>query len=386
KGKSWARLGVNVEHDFEPLYVVNPDKKSQVSKLKQLLKEADELYLATDEDREGEAIAWHLREVLKPKVPVHRMVFHEITPQAIREAVANPRDLNLRLVDAQETRRILDRLYGYEVSPVLWRKVKPRLSAGRVQSVATRLVVERERERMAFTAARYWDLSALFDTGKSDEDPRAFTATLTSVDGKRIAQGRDFSAAGVLKSRDVLHLDEAAAGALAERLRGASFRVKSVERKPYTRRPYAPFRTTTLQQEASRKLGFSAKYTMQIAQRLYENGFITYMRTDSITLSETAVAAARAQALKLYGPAYVPDKPRVYTSKVKNAQEAHEAIRPAGEEFRTPGETGLTGDMFRLYELIWQRTVASQMKDATGESISVKVEGASSTGERAEFS
>ncbi|SDQ60127.1 type I DNA topoisomerase [Thermostaphylospora chromogena] len=386
KGQPWARLGVNVDHDFEPLYIVNPDKKSQVQKLKQLLKEADELYLATDEDREGEAIAWHLREVLKPKIPVRRMVFHEITPQAIREAVANPRDLNLRLVDAQETRRILDRLYGYEVSPVLWRKVKPRLSAGRVQSVATRLVVERERERMAFTAARYWDLSALFDTGKSDEDPRAFTATLTSVDGKRIAQGRDFSAAGVLKNRDVLHLDEAAAGALAERLRGASFRVKSVERKPYTRRPYAPFRTTTLQQEASRKLGFSAKYTMQIAQRLYENGFITYMRTDSITLSETAVAAARAQALKLYGPAYVPDKPRVYTSKVKNAQEAHEAIRPAGEEFRTPGETGLTGDMFRLYELIWQRTVASQMKDATGESISVKVEGASSTGERAEFS
>ncbi|WP_433418065.1 type I DNA topoisomerase [Microtetraspora malaysiensis] len=384
KGEAWARLGVNVDHEFEPLYVVNPDKKSQVSKLKQLLKDADELYLATDEDREGEAIAWHLREVLKPKVPVHRMVFHEITPQAIQEAVASPRDLNLRLVDAQETRRILDRLYGYEVSPVLWKKVKPRLSAGRVQSVATRLVVERERERMAFTAAAYWDLQALFDTGR-DEDPRRFGATLASVDGRRVAQGRDFASTGALKSADVLHLDEAAAGALAARLENASFSVTSVERKPYTRKPYAPFRTTTLQQEASRKLGFSAKYTMQIAQRLYENGFITYMRTDSITLSETAVAAARGQAVKLYGSAYVPDKPRVYTSKVKNAQEAHEAIRPSGEEFRTPGETGLSGDLFRLYELIWQRTVASQMKDAVGESVSVRVGGASSAGERVEF-
>ncbi|MGI5493335.1 type I DNA topoisomerase [Microtetraspora malaysiensis] len=384
KGEAWARLGVNVDHEFEPLYVVNPDKKSQVSKLKQLLKDADELYLATDEDREGEAIAWHLREVLKPKVPVHRMVFHEITPQAIQEAVASPRDLNLRLVDAQETRRILDRLYGYEVSPVLWKKVKPRLSAGRVQSVATRLVVERERERMAFTAAAYWDLQALFDTGR-DEDTRRFGATLASVDGRRVAQGRDFASTGALKSADVLHLDEAAAGALAARLENASFSVTSVERKPYTRKPYAPFRTTTLQQEASRKLGFSAKYTMQIAQRLYENGFITYMRTDSITLSETAVAAARGQAIKLYGSAYVPDKPRVYTSKVKNAQEAHEAIRPSGEEFRTPGETGLSGDLFRLYELIWQRTVASQMKDAVGESVSVKVGGASSAGERVEF-
>ncbi|MEV6160095.1 type I DNA topoisomerase [Nonomuraea sp. NPDC052129] len=386
KGEPWARLGVNVEHEFEPLYVVNPDKRSQVSKLKQLLKDADELYLATDEDREGEAIAWHLREVLKPKVPVHRMVFHEITPQAIRDAVANPRDLNLRLVDAQETRRILDRLYGYEVSPVLWKKVKPRLSAGRVQSVATRLVVERERERMAFTSAHYWDLQALFDTGKAEERPRDFTATLTSVDGKRVAQGRDFATTGLLKTNDVLHLSEAAAGELAGRLQGSSFAVKSVERKPYTRKPYAPFRTTTLQQEASRKLGFSAKYTMQVAQRLYENGFITYMRTDSITLSETAVAAARSQAIKLYGSAYVPDKPRVYTSKVKSAQEAHEAIRPSGEEFRTPGETGLNGDQFRLYELIWQRTVSSQMKDAVGESVTVKVRGASATGEDVEFS
>ncbi|AQZ67982.1 DNA topoisomerase I [[Actinomadura] parvosata subsp. kistnae] len=387
KGAPWARLGVNVEHGFEPLYVVNHDKRSQVAKLRQLLKDADELYLATDEDREGEAIAWHLREVLKPKVPVHRMVFHEITPQAIRDAVANPRDLNLRLVDAQETRRILDRLYGYEVSPVLWKKVKPKLSAGRVQSVATRLVVERERERIAFTPAHYWDLQALFDTNKPEERPRDFTATLTQVDGKRVAQGRDFASTGQLKSgSDVLHLSEAAAGELAGRLQGASFAVRSVERKPYTRKPYAPFRTTTLQQEASRKLGFSAKYTMQVAQRLYENGFITYMRTDSITLSETAVAAARSQAIKLYGASYVPDKPRVYASKVKSAQEAHEAIRPSGEEFRTPGETGLSGDMFRLYELIWQRTVSSQMKDAVGESVTVKVAGRSSGGEDVEFS
>ncbi|ACZ91841.1 type I DNA topoisomerase [Streptosporangium roseum] len=384
KGESWARLGVNVNSEFEPLYVVNHDKKAQVSKLKQLLKDADELYLATDEDREGEAIAWHLREVLNPKVPVHRMVFHEITPRAIQEAVANPRALNLRLVDAQETRRILDRLYGYEVSPVLWKKVKPRLSAGRVQSVATRLVVERERERLAFTSASYWDLQALFDTGR-DEAPREFTATLTGVGGKRVAQGRDFASNGRLKSADVVHLDEQAARALAGRLSGTAYKVNSVERKPYTRKPYAPFRTTTLQQEASRKLGFSAKSTMQVAQRLYENGFITYMRTDSITLSETAVAAARSQAIKLYGAAYVPDKPRAYASKVKNAQEAHEAIRPSGEEFRTPGETGLSGDMFRLYELIWQRTVASQMKDAVGESVTVKVGGTSSSGEQVEF-
>ncbi|WP_433249040.1 type I DNA topoisomerase [Streptosporangium sp. CA-135522] len=384
KGETWARLGVNVDSEFEPLYVVNHDKKAQVSKLKQLLKDADELYLATDEDREGEAIAWHLREVLNPKVPVHRMVFHEITPRAIQEAVANPRALNLRLVDAQETRRILDRLYGYEVSPVLWKKVKPRLSAGRVQSVATRLVVERERERLAFTSASYWDLQALFDTGR-DEIPHEFSATLIGVDGKRVAQGRDFASNGTLKGADVVHLDEQAARALAGRLSGTAYKVNSVERKPYTRKPYAPFRTTTLQQEASRKLGFSAKSTMQVAQRLYENGFITYMRTDSITLSETAIAAARSQAIKLYGAAYVPDKPRVYASKVKNAQEAHEAIRPSGEEFRTPGETGLSGDMFRLYELIWQRTVASQMKDAVGESVTVKVGGASSSGERVEF-
>ncbi|MCO5968276.1 type I DNA topoisomerase [Actinoallomurus soli] len=384
KGEIWARLGVNVDHGFEPLYVVNADKKQQVAKLKKLLQEADELYLATDEDREGEAIAWHLREVLKPKVPVRRMVFHEITKDAIRAAAESPRELNLKLVDAQETRRILDRLYGYEVSPVLWKKVMPKLSAGRVQSVATRLVVERERERIAFVPAHYWDLSATFDTGKPEE-PSAFAATLVSLDGKRVAQGRDFTAQGTLKSKDVLHLDEAAARGLAERLRDRPYAVTSVERKPYRRSPYAPFRTTTLQQEASRKLGFSAKYTMQIAQRLYENGFITYMRTDSITLSEIAINAARQQAKALYGADYIPDKPRVYQSKVKNAQEAHEAIRPAGETFRTPGETGLSGDQFKLYELIWKRTVASQMKDATGQSVSVRVGGESTTGERAEF-
>ncbi|MCO6005317.1 type I DNA topoisomerase [Actinoallomurus purpureus] len=384
KGESWARLGVNVEHDFEPLYIVNADKKQQVAKLKKLLQDADELFLATDEDREGEAIAWHLREVLKPKVPVHRMVFNEITKDAIRAAAQSPRDLNLKLVDAQETRRILDRLYGYEVSPVLWKKVMPKLSAGRVQSVETRLVVERERERIAFVPAHYWDLSATFDTGKPEE-PSSFNTTLVSLDGKRVAQGRDFTAQGTLKTQDVLHLDEAAARGLAERLRDRPYSVSSVERKPYRRSPYAPFRTTTLQQEASRKLGFSAKSTMQVAQKLYENGFITYMRTDSITLSETAIKAARNQAKALYGADYLPDKPRTYQSKVKNAQEAHEAIRPAGDTFRTPGETGLSGDQFKLYELIWKRTVASQMKDATGQSVSVRVGGESTTGERAEF-
>jgi len=383
KSEPWGRLGVNVDHEFEPVYIVNSDKKQQVAKLKKLLSEADELYLATDEDREGEAIAWHLQEVLKPKVPVHRMVFHEITPEAIRAAARNTRELNLQLVDAQETRRILDRLYGYEVSPVLWKKVMPKLSAGRVQSVATRLVVERERERIAFVPAHYWDVSAEFAAGR-DQEPDRFTAKLVSVDGTRIAQGKDFTARGELKG-SVRKLDEAEARGLASRLEGRPFKVASVEQKPYTRKPYAPFRTTTLQQEASRKLGFSPKYAMQIAQKLYENGYITYMRTDSITLSETAVAAARAQATALYGAQYVPDKPRIYASKVKNAQEAHEAIRPAGERFQTPAETGLTGDQFRLYELIWKRTIASQMKDAAGQSVSVRILGESSSGEKAEF-
>ncbi|NUV81255.1 type I DNA topoisomerase [Streptomyces sp. CAI-155] len=384
------RLGVDVEHDFQPIYVVNADKKAQVRKLKQLLAESDELFLATDEDREGEAIAWHLQEVLRPKVPVHRMVFHEITKDAIRAAVANPRELNQRMVDAQETRRILDRLYGYEVSPVLWKKVMPKLSAGRVQSVATRLVVERERERIAFRSAEYWDLTGTFATGRTGDasDPSTLTARLSAVDGRRIAQGRDFGPDGQLKagSAQTLHLDEANARALAAALADSPFAVRSVESKPYRRSPYAPFRTTTLQQEASRKLGFGAKATMQVAQKLYENGFITYMRTDSTTLSDTAVAAARAQVTQLYGANYLPEKPRTYAGKVKNAQEAHEAIRPSGDRFRTPAETGLTGDQFRLYELIWKRTVASQMKDATGNSVTVKIGGRASDGRDAEFS
>ncbi|MEU1374798.1 type I DNA topoisomerase [Streptomyces triculaminicus] len=389
KGEPWARLGVNVDADFQPIYVVNSDKKDQVKKLKELLADSDELFLATDEDREGEAIAWHLQEVLKPKVPVRRMVFHEITKDAIQAAVASPRELNKKLVDAQETRRILDRLYGYEVSPVLWKKVMPRLSAGRVQSVATRLVVERERERIAFRSAEYWDLTGVFGTGRAGDagEPGTISARLSAVDGRRVAQGRDFGSTGRLKDgAPVLHLDEANARALAAALGDASFAVRSVESKPYRRSPYAPFRTTTLQQEASRKLGFGAKATMQVAQKLYENGFITYMRTDSTTLSDTAVNAARTQVTQLYGADYLPEKPRTYAGKVKNAQEAHEAIRPSGDRFRTPAETGLTGDQFRLYELIWKRTVASQMKDATGNSVTVKIGGRSSDGRDAEFS
>ncbi|MFC4330063.1 type I DNA topoisomerase [Streptomyces andamanensis] len=382
------RLGVDVEHDFQPIYVVNADKKAQVKKLKDLLKDSDELFLATDEDREGEAIAWHLQEVLKPKIPVKRMVFHEITKDAIRAAVANPRQLNQKLVDAQETRRILDRLYGYEVSPVLWKKVMPRLSAGRVQSVATRLVVERERERIAFRSAEYWDLTGTFSTGRAGDasDPSSLVARLQTVDGRRVAQGRDFDSLGQLKSANTLHLDEANARALAAALADTAFAVRSVESKPYRRSPYAPFRTTTLQQEASRKLGFGAKATMQVAQKLYENGYITYMRTDSTTLSDTAVSAARAQVTQLYGADYLPPQPRTYAGKVKNAQEAHEAIRPSGDRFRTPAETGLTGDQFKLYELIWKRTVASQMKDATGNSVTVKIGGRAADGRDVEFS
>jgi DNA topoisomerase-1 len=390
KGTSMGRLGVDVDGDFEPLYLVNADKRKQVAKLKDLLKEADELLLATDEDREGEAIAWHLKEVLKPKVPSKRMVFHEITREAIQAAVGNTREINLQMVDAQETRRILDRLYGYEVSPVLWKKVRTGLSAGRVQSVATRMVVERERERMAFTAAEYWDLTGAFETLKAaaPDDPRGMTARLATVDGKRVAAGRDFGPDGQLKagSQNVAHLTEVTAKALAAALRNADFSVRSVERKPYRRSPYAPFRTTTLQQEASRKLGMDSKRTMRVAQSLYENGYITYMRTDSITLSDTALNAARTQVRELYGGDYLPDVPRRYDSKVKNAQEAHEAIRPSGDTFRTPAQTGLSGDEFRLYELIWMRTVASQMKDATGQTVTVKVGGAAADGRDVEFS
>jgi DNA topoisomerase-1 len=379
-------VGVNVNGDFDPLYVVPAGRaRDQVRKLKAMLKDADELLLATDEDREGEAIAWHLREELKPKVPVKRMVFHEITREAINEAVQHPRDIDEDLVDAQETRRIVDRLYGYEVSPVLWRKVMQGLSAGRVQSVATRLVVDRERERIAFRAASYWDLTATLDTG-ADDDPHAFDARLVTIDGARVASGRDFDARGELKSRgDVVVLDETRAGALATALGDVAYSVRSVEAKPYTRKPYAPFRTTTLQQEASRKLGYGAARTMQIAQRLYENGYITYMRTDSTTLSESALSAARSQVAELYGRQYLPEAPRRYASKVKNAQEAHEAIRPAGDAFRTPAETGLRDEEFRLYELIWMRTVASQMRDAKGETLTVRVGATAATGEAVEF-
>lgn len=372
KGEKWARTGVNVEADFEPLYVVAADKKSTIRELKAKLKDADELFLATDEDREGEAIAWHLLDELKPKIPVKRMVFHEITPEAIQAAVENTRELDTDLVDAQETRRILDRLYGYEVSPVLWKKVMPKLSAGRVQSVATRLVVDRERERMAFTAADYADISAILDAG-ADAAPRTFAAKLSTFDSRRIASGRDFDSSGALTGSAVMQLTLEQAEALAEALRGASYAVSGVEAKSYTRRPYPPFRTTTLQQEAGRKLGFTAQRTMSVAQELYERGFITYMRTDSVTLSTTAITAARAQVKQLFGGKYLPEKPRTYASKVKNAQEAHEAIRPAGEKFRTPDETGLSGDQYRLYELVWKRTIASQMADAIGETVTVKI-------------
>lgn len=391
KSESWARLGVNVDDDFEALYIISPDKKATVTELKGLLKDVDELYLATDGDREGEAIAWHLLETLKPRVPVRRMVFHEITEPAIRNAAENPRDLDNDLVDAQETRRILDRLYGYEVSPVLWKKVAPKLSAGRVQSVATRIIVQRERERMAFRSAGYWDVTAELDASVSDAQasPPTFTAKLNSVDGLRVATGRDFDSLGQVKKPDeVLVLDEAAAGTLATGLRGAELAVSSVEQKPYTRRPYAPFMTSTLQQEAGRKLRFSSERTMSIAQRLYENGYITYMRTDSTTLSESAINAARNQARQLYGDEYVHASPRQYTRKVKNAQEAHEAIRPAGDVFQTPGQLHgqLDTDEFRLYELIWQRTVASQMADARGTTLSLRISGAAGDGRQVVFS
>ena len=380
KAESWSRLGVDVDNGFQPLYVVDSRKKKVVSDLKAKLKNADELLLATDEDREGEAIAWHLREVLQPKVPVRRMVFHEITRPAIERALTETRDIDDDLVDAQETRRILDRLYGYEVSPVLWRKIMQGLSAGRVQSVATRLVVERERERMRFVAAGYWDIVATFEPG-------AFDARLSAVDGRRVAQGRDFDQQGTLRTADAVQLGEDDARALATALDGSSFTVASVEEKPYTRRPAPPFMTSTLQQEASRKLRLSSQQTMRVAQRLYENGYITYMRTDSTTLSESALAAARDQARELYGAETVPAEPRQYTRKVKNAQEAHEAIRPAGDKFRTPDAVRreLSADELSVYDLIWKRTVASQMADARGQTVSVRITGAASDGRTAEF-
>ncbi len=388
KGQAWARLGVDVDHDFEPLYVISADRKAQVAKLRTLVKDADELYLATDEDREGEAIAWHLVETLKPRVPVRRMVFHEITPAAIAAAVADPREIDQQLVDAQRTRQILDRLYGYEVSPVLWKKVLPRLSAGRVQSVATRMVVERERARMAFRTAEYWDVEGTFaPVEPKPGDPESFTATLVSLDDTRLAAGRDFDPATGRAPSNVLHLDEAGARGLVARLQGRQFSVQGVEEKPYRRRPYPPFMTSTLQQEAGRKFRWSAQQVMRSAQRLYENGFITYMRTDSTNLSTTALTAARTQARELYGDAYVPAEPRMYTRKVKNAQEAHEAIRPAGDSFRTPGAVAnqLSSEEFRLYELIWQRTLASQMADAVGTTVSVRIGGTSVADETVVF-
>ena len=371
----FGKFAINVDDGFEPYYVVDADKKKKVAELRRALKDADELYLATDEDREGEAIAWHLLEVLKPRVPVKRMVFHEITKEAIQHAVNNTRDLDMNTVDAQESRRILDRLYGYEVSPVLWRKVKQGLSAGRVQSVATRMIVERERERMAFRSASYWDVEGDFapaGAGASASNP--FTARLSSLDGAKVATGRDFRDDGTLRTTGAVHLDATGAQAVADGTRQGDVVVSSVSEKPYTRRPSAPFITSTLQQEASRKLRLNAQATMRTAQRLYEGGYITYMRTDSTTLSASAISAARNQARDMYGAEYVPDSPRVY-GKAKGAQEAHEAIRPAGDRFRTPAQVAgeLRGQEYALYELIWKRTVASQMADAKGSTATVKL-------------
>ncbi|MDH3471140.1 MAG: type I DNA topoisomerase [Acidimicrobiia bacterium] len=386
KGQKWARLGVDTENDFKALYIVPQDKKKQVTKLKKLLKEADELYLATDEDREGESIAWHLLEVLNPKkMEVKRMVFHEITPAAIEHALEATRDLDRRLVDAQEARRILDRLFGYEVSPVLWKKVKPRLSAGRVQSPSVRIIVQRERERMAFNSASYWDIEGVFTT--DDAKAPKMGATLVSVDGTRVASGKDFGASGESKGKDVLVFDEVGANELATSLSGVDFSVRSIESKPYSRSPSPPFRTSTLQQEAGRKLRFTSRRTMQVAQRLYEQGYITYMRTDSINLSDAAIASARSLAVSLYGAEFVPDQPRVWKGKVKNAQEAHEAIRPAGDSFRTPDavKKEVSVEEAKLYDLIWKRTVASEMKDAKGESVKVLLGAIAKDRRNAEF-
>ena len=379
---AWAKEGVNVEEGFEPLYVINPDKKAKVSELKALMKDADELILATDEDREGEAIAWHLIEVLRPKIPIRRMVFHEITKEAIQKAAEETRDLDYRLVDAQETRRVLDRLYGYRLSPVLWKKVMPRISAGRVQSVATRLIVERERERMAFISSKWWDLTAQCEAG--------FNARLLSLDGKRVAATNDFDANGGLKEKslaNILLLDEAGANELVQSLTGKSLTVKSTDESPRTERPKAPFTTSTMQQDAGSRLGWGAQLTMRVAQRLYENGYITYMRTDSVTLSKSAIDSARNSAKALYGADYIPATPRVYEGKSKNAQEAHEAIRPAGETFRTPGELApeLSRDEFSLYDLIWKRTIASQMSDAKKMQMRVDFDVETKTGNAAIF-
>jgi DNA topoisomerase-1 len=358
---AWAKEGVDIENEFAPLYVINPDKKAKVAELKELMKNAEELILATDEDREGEAIAWHLVEVLQPKIPIKRMVFNEITKEAIQAAVEDTRDLDYHLIDAQETRRVLDRLFGYRLSPVLWKKVMPRISAGRVQSVATRLIVEKERERMAFISSAWWDLAAVTALG--------FNARLLEVDGKKVAATSDFGADGAVKEKslaNILLLDEIGAKHLVESLKSSDLTVKSMEESPRTERPKPPFTTSTMQQDAGSRLGWGAQITMRVAQRLYENGYITYMRTDSINLSQQAITAARNAAKALYGADHVADAPRVYQGKSKNAQEAHEAIRPAGDSFKTPGELApeLSRDEFALYDLIWKRTVASQMADA----------------------
>lgn len=375
KKGSLGKFSVDIDNDFEPYYEVNPDKKKTVAELKRALKDADELLLATDEDREGEAIAWHLLQVLKPKVPVKRMVFHEITKEAIQYARDHTRDINAALVDAQETRRILDRLYGYEVSPVLWRKIGPGLSAGRVQSAATRLIVERERERLAFVSAQYWDVTAELSPGDDAKDA-SFESRLVRIDGERIATSRDFDDTGSLTAK-VHVLGEGSATALAEALRDEHtvFSVTKLESKPYSRKPAAPFTTSTLQQEAARRLRFSSRQTMSVAQGLYENGYITYMRTDSPSLSQQATKAARNQATALFGADSVPEQPRVYTGKNKSAQEAHEAIRPAGDTFRTPDSlaSSLRGNELKLYELIWKRTVGSQMADAKGSTATVTI-------------
>jgi DNA topoisomerase-1 len=373
-------LAVDVDNHFKPTYVVYGDKRHVIQELRDALKQADALYLATDEDREGEAISWHLHEVLKPKVPVRRMVFHEITPAAIQEAIARPRDIDHGLVDAQETRRIVDRLFGYPVSELLWRKIGPGLSAGRVQSVAVRLVVERERERMAFVAAGYWDIDASFLT-----TPR-FTATLVSIDGRRVASGRDFDSRGVVAG-DALVLDEAVARGIADRLERSTFSVRTIDERPYTSKPKPPFMTSTLQQEGGRKLGMTAQQVMRTAQSLYEQGYITYMRTDSVALAESAIATARAQVAELYGSQFLPAEPRRYASKVRNAQEAHEGIRPAGESWPMPRQLAgrLRRDEARVYELIWMRTIASQMADARGKTVSVRVGAVSDAEEDAVF-
>ena len=381
KKQPWGRMAIDVEDNFTPYYVVSSKKKDKVAELKRMLADADELLLATDEDREGEAIAWHLMEILRPKVPVRRMVFHEITPEAIRHAAESTRDLDMQLVDAQETRRLIDRLYGFEVSPVLWRKVQAGLSAGRVQSVATRLIVEKERERIAYKRASYWDIEGTFD-------PQSFSANLVAVDGKKIAQGKDFDSLAQIKDASLVHLDEDVAKSLCTSLSGAKFAVRSVDDRPYSSKPKAPFMTSTMQQAASGRLKWGAQRTMRVAQALYERGYITYMRTDSTTLSDTALNAARKQAAELYGSDHVSEAPRRYDRKVKNAQEAHEAIRPAGDVFRTPAEVAgeLVGDEFALYDLIWKRTVASQMADAKGTTATIRIGATSGDGRDAEFS